>query len=156
MARERNKPRWYWDSNCFLGFLLEEPGRVETLGEILRLARRGKIEILTSAFTLTEVLALRKKSKMLEDEKGLVRSFFKNSFIKVIPLLRPQAELARDLAWKLEIEPNDCIHLAAAIAARANLFNTYDQELLSEKEVVAKNHRLVIKEPEILQGELDL
>ena len=33
-----------WDSNCFIAYLSEEPGRVEVCESILRAAERGEVE----------------------------------------------------------------------------------------------------------------
>jgi len=54
MAVERR----YWDSACFLAVLGNETGRVHVCAPILRAAAKKAfdIEIVTSAFTITEVL----------------------------------------------------------------------------------------------------
>lgn len=76
MARERR----YWDTACFLAVLNREEGRVEVCEPILRAATHRSVEIVTSAFTITEVLLpkggrpLSPAVPVLEtDDAGLIR-----------------------------------------------------------------------------------
>src|SRR3972149_8594039 len=46
----------YWDSNAFLGWLNNEKGKAEKCEGVLNAAEEGKVEIVTSAWTLTEAI----------------------------------------------------------------------------------------------------
>ena len=46
----------YWDSNAFLGWLAEEPDKIDYCRPVIKAAESGKVRILTSALTIPEVL----------------------------------------------------------------------------------------------------
>ncbi len=48
-------PRYYWDSCVFLSYVDEQAGRLQDINDLLGEARRGEIEIVTSAVSITEV-----------------------------------------------------------------------------------------------------
>lgn len=66
--------RRYWDSNCFLAWLQSEPGRDVMCQNVLALADRGQIEIVTSVFTLTEILRLRPRDALRLERRTAVES----------------------------------------------------------------------------------
>lgn len=122
----------YWDSNAFLAYFQEEEGRVDSCEAALELAEKGKILIVTSALTLTEVLALRGKKRLPPNPKmkAKVTDFFKNEYIAVQNVTREVAELSRDLVWDKGIKPKDALHVASALAAEVTIFETFDGPLI--------------------------
>ena len=48
--------RRYWDTNCFLGVLKKEADKETACRAVIREAEAGKLRIVTSALTITEVL----------------------------------------------------------------------------------------------------
>jgi predicted nucleic acid-binding protein len=122
----------YWDANAFLAYFQEEENRVDSCEAVLELAERGKVLIVTSALTLSEVLALRGKRRLPPNPKmkKKVIDFFKNEYIAVQNVTREVAELSRDLVWDDGIKPKDAIHVASAIAACVSVFETYDRPLI--------------------------
>jgi predicted nucleic acid-binding protein len=122
----------YWDANTFLAYFQEEEGRVDSCEAVLEEAEKGKILIVTSALTLSEVLALRGKKRLAPNPKmkKKVIDFFKNEYIAVQNVTREIAELSRDLVWDKGIKPKDAIHVASAIAANATICETYDVPLI--------------------------
>ena len=46
----------YWDANVFLGWLKDEADKVDYCRPVIEAANAGKIKIVTSALTITEVL----------------------------------------------------------------------------------------------------
>ena len=46
----------YWDSNAFLGWLAEEPDKIDYCRPVIEAAEAGSVRILTSALTIAEVL----------------------------------------------------------------------------------------------------
>lgn len=136
----------YWDANAFLAYFQEEEGRVDSCEAILELAESGKVLIVTSALTLSEVLALRGKKKLRPSAsmKKKVTDFFKNEYIAVQNVTREVAELSRDLVWDHGIKPKDAIHVACAIAADVTVFETYDRPLIRKGNKVTK---ITFREP---------
>jgi predicted nucleic acid-binding protein len=104
------------------------------------LAEKGKILIITSALTLSEVLALRGKKRLPPNEKmkKKVIDFFKNEYIAVQNVTREVAEVSRDLVWDHSVKPKDAIHVASAISAGVTVFETYDKPLIRKGNKVTK------------------
>lgn len=42
----------YWDSNAFLGWLAEEPDKIDYCRPVIEAAEAGKVRILTSTLTI--------------------------------------------------------------------------------------------------------
>lgn len=148
------EPR-YWDSNCFLAWLQNEADRVEKCQDVLALAERGDIVIVTSVFTLTEVLRLRPKDALSSERRSSVESLFAHRFIRTMMLTRRIAEEARDLVWDHGIDSRDSVHVASALAAKVSVLNTFDGRLIGKSGLVG-TPPLIIEEPTIMEPELDL
>ncbi len=146
--------RRYWDSDCFLGRLQEEPDKADKCGDVLTLCERGELEIVTSALTIAEVLMLRPKDALPEERRAKVEALFAKKFIHTITLTRRIAESARDLVWDHGIAPKDAGHVASAIAAKADVLNTFDRALIGKSTQAGDS--LVIEEPSVPEPELDL
>src|SRR5690349_10565859 len=107
----------YWDSDAFLGWLQEEPGKVELCRGTLERAKAGEVLIITSALTLAEVL-WQKHSPMIPKSKAeILRKFFRRTHFRVWNVSRKISESAQDLVWSHGIKPKDAIHVATTIAA---------------------------------------
>ena len=147
--------RRYWDSACFLAWLQNEAGRVEKCGDVLDLAERGKVEIVTSVFTLTEVLRLRPREALPSERRIAVEGLFNRPSIRTMMLTRRLAESARDLVWDHGVAPKDSVHVASALAARVDVLNTFDEPLIGKSGMIGAPP-LTIEEPTVAQPELDL
>ena len=75
--------RRYWDSDCFLGWLLAEEDKEDRCREVLTAAEDGKVQIVTSALTIAEVLALRGRQKIPPSDRAKVEAFFRSDYIVV-------------------------------------------------------------------------
>ncbi len=56
--------RRYWDSDAFLGWLLNEQDKAPKCEGVLKAAEAGQLQIVTSALTLTEVIRLKGKPRL--------------------------------------------------------------------------------------------
>jgi predicted nucleic acid-binding protein len=121
--------RRYWDSDCFLGWLLAEPDKEEKCRVVLEAAEQGKLVIVSSALTIAEVLALRGRPRIRDDRRALVEGFFRNEYIIIRNLTRRVAERARAMVWDHGVAPKDAVHVATALDASLVLLNTFDQDL---------------------------
>ncbi len=146
--------RRYWDSACFLAWLQGEEGRVDRCDAVLSLAERGRIEIVTSVFTLTEVLRLRPRDALPGERRAAVESLFNRPAIRTMMLTRRLAEAARELVWDQGVSPKDAVHVASALAARVDVLNTFDNLLIGKSGQLG-NPPLVIEEPTVDEPELD-
>lgn len=154
MATPRAEAR-YWDSDCFLGWLLGEADKVDGCRQVLAAAAEGRVMIYTSTLTIAEVLHLKGRPRIAADERQAVERFFDHRYIVPVPLVREIAELARDLVWDQGIAPKDAVHVASAISTRLELLNTFDHGLLGKNGLEVASRTLAIEKPAI-EGELPL
>lgn len=122
----------YWDANTFLGWLMEEPERVDSCQAVIRAAEEGKTVLVTSALTIAEVLWVRGEPRVPPDRAERVQRFFEHEFILVNDLDRHLAEQARLLVWNHDIKPRDAIHVATAIDAQVDRLETFDEGLIKK------------------------
>lgn len=147
--------RRYWDSDCFLGWLQAEDGKIDPCRQVLGLAANGGVEIITSALTIAEVLHLRGHQPIPADKRQQVIDFFKLSYIIPMSITRRIAEDSRDLVWDHGIDPKDALHVATAIKAKVDVFNTFDRPLI-DKSLKVGSPKLLIEAPKVAQGALGL
>ena len=147
--------RRYWDSNCFLAWLQDEEERAGKCQNVLALAERGDVEIVTSVLTITEVLRLRPKDALPSERRTSVEALFNRPSIRTMMLTRRLAESARDVVWDHKIHPKDSIHVASALAAKVAVLNTFDRRLIRKSGKIGAP-TLIIEEPTVIQAELDL
>jgi predicted nucleic acid-binding protein len=122
--------RGYWDSNAFVGWLNAESGKVEQCEGVLEAAETGKIEIVTSAWTLTEVIKKKGEKPIPKVSEDRIRAFFENPWILIREVDRFVAERARDLIWAHGLTGPDAVHLASAFHLGLTVMDTYDDELI--------------------------
>lgn len=109
--------RYYWNSSVFCSFLNEEPDRFQVVEDLLKEARSGNIEIVTSSFTTVEVLKLKGSAPITDEMEKEVVTFFEFPFIKLYDANRNVCELARQFVWKHGLAPKDAVHMATASLA---------------------------------------
>ncbi|WP_413873549.1 type II toxin-antitoxin system VapC family toxin [Albidovulum sp.] len=144
----------YWDSDCFLGHLQAEAGKVAKCAGVLQRAERGDVLIVTSALTLAEVLWMRNAPRLPKDKALMVRRFFRRSTIRVYNVSRKISESAQDLVWGHGIKPKDAIHVATALHLGVDALETFDVELINMSGTVG-TPLLLIREPQAAaQGSL--
>jgi predicted nucleic acid-binding protein len=137
----------YWDSDAFLGWLQEEPGKVEKCEGTLQRAKAGEVLIVTSTLTITEVLWMRGGPKVSRDKADKLRRFFRRSYIRVRNVTRSIAESAQDLVWDNGIRPKDAIHVATALDAGTPVLETFDDGLIGKSQTVG-DPPLTIRTPQ--------
>ena len=148
--------RVYWDSDCFLGWLLEEADKVDLCEEVLIDAQDGRLQIVTSALTIAEVLALRYQPKIPADRRQVVEAFFRNDYILVRTLTRRTAESAREFVWSHDVKPKDAVHIATALEAKLPMLHTFDGGLHGKSGKVGGAPLLQIKKPHVISPRLPL
>lgn len=136
----------YWDSDCFLGWLQEEPDKVEPCHQVLSSAEDGQLVIVTSALTIAEVLALRGKLKIPASRRERVEAFFRQEYIAVRNISRRVAESARTYVWDYGVSPKDALHVATAVDAGLTLLNTFDTDLIKKSGQIG-SPALIIEKP---------
>lgn len=148
----------YWDSNCFLAYLKgEEHGRDAIMG-ILQAVERGEAKLVTSAFTMVEVVKL--KAKGAEGpyyidgsrKEDLERCFSPENGVLLINVDPLTAAMARQAVWDYNVDPKDTIHVGSAlqfIKTGMNdndefVFQTFDKKFLKR---MSGFKEFIIEEP---------
>lgn len=113
----------YWDSSVFVSYFKqdEEPHRHKIVRDILNDAISGGEIIVTSSFTLVEVLKLKGEMPINEEEEEKLIQFFEFPFIRLVNVDREVSELARQFVWKHGFKPKDAVHVATAVIAGYSL-----------------------------------
>lgn len=116
----------YWDSDCFVGYLNEEADKIEYCRPVIRACEQGKLTLVTSSLTLTEVIKLQSRTAITPEKAARISIFFESSYIKVRQLDRRTAERARDLIWFENVDVKDAVHLATALISEVAQLDTFD------------------------------
>ncbi len=115
MAKKRT---YYWDSGVIIPFFNAsfEPERAKIAKELLLEAERGNLEIITSTFTLVEVIKLDRDRRLKPEQEAKIVAFFEKPYIHLVAADRLICESARHLIWKFSaLDPKDSVHLASAL-----------------------------------------
>jgi predicted nucleic acid-binding protein len=113
----------------------------------------GKVELVTSALTIAEVLWVRcepdqVRNLISRDEEDRIRALFDQDDavrFMLVEVSRTTARRARDLVWDYGIKPKDAIHVAAALEAHCPVMHTNDAGLWNKH--VGGTPALVIPAP---------
>lgn len=120
--------RIYWDTMLFVYWFEDNPefaGRVE---EIYSKMRQRKDKLLTSAFTLGEILV--GSCRRGQADEGLkIRQLFESFEVELIPFSAETAERYGQIRGSSRVSAADAIHLASAGHAGVDLFLTNGREL---------------------------
>ena len=126
----------YWDSSVWIALVAGEVvggvNRAEIAQHILEDAEQGKVTILTSAFTLAEVLKKKGRPVLAVAAEETIRSYFEHSFIRIVVLDRVIGELAASVARQHNLSPPDAIHVASALTWKADVLHTWDDGLVKK------------------------
>lgn len=133
---KKNKTQiFYWDSSVFVALLNDEPGRGENLEQIIDEAEAGEVYIVTSSFTLVEVIKYKGSIPIKIAAQKTVTEFFRKDYFRFVDATRKITEAARDLIWASpSLNPKDAVHLASAIEfarkERLDCIHSYDTDFL--------------------------
>ncbi len=125
--------------------------RVERCRHVIDLAKRGKAELWTSAFTLAEVWKKKcdGESSGIEEEKDReFEDFIEAEFIKKIEVNVDVGNLARRLlrCHSGLGKPQDAIHVASCLLENLDELHTFDgSDLLTFNGVLPRRDRIKLK-----------
>ncbi len=150
------KRRIYWDTSIFLCFLnRDEVERGKICEDVLQHAAMEEVLILTSTYTLVEVIRPKRQSlpasqrltpKQIETIKGM----FRWPFIQTIELDDRVALYASDLARDHGLLPADSVHAASAILWKAEVLQAWDRDFSSI------SHLIPVEQPQLISKQLKL
>ena len=138
----KSAKRVCWDACAWIALIQDEEIRDEKTGQlienrgamcraVIELAKKGKIEIVTSALSLAEVC---KNRNIKDDDPSKIAAFFEHEFVLLSNLDRTVGERARVLMMSglSGLKPADACHLAtAAVAPNVSELHTFDGDLLN-------------------------
>lgn len=128
---------------------MDEPDKVALCKGTVAAAENGKVMIVTSAITLTEVIKLKGRPRLLKAEEDKIADYFKHSYISIRNVDRFVAEYARRLMWRRSgLWPKDSIHVATAILNKVAVMHTFD-DLLLKLDNKFGSPKLRIRKPDI-------
>jgi predicted nucleic acid-binding protein len=154
--------RIYWDSCVPLSYVNGTPDRTPVIDELLRHARRGEVELITSVLSITEVAFAASEQAdgdLSEEVEDRIDSLWTpDSPIELVEFHDLIARDARGLIrrgvqqkWG-KLKPPDAIHLATANRVGVDRFHTYDDRLLRWDGVLG----FPVTRPEVAQGTFEL
>ena len=123
--------RIYWDSMLFIYWLEDNPLFAKRVAAVHTRMRERRDELITSAFTLGEVLAGAYR-KGAAQQADAVRGFLLSLLSEVVPFTAETADHYARIRGKLGIASPDAIHLACAAQAGTDLFLTNDTALVGK------------------------
>ena len=88
----------YWDSACFLAVMKNEP-ESDLCAGVIQAAEQGKIIIVTSTWTLTEVIRITGRKPMTKADDNKIRRFFQRDYITLQQLTQEIGHMSRRLVW---------------------------------------------------------
>jgi predicted nucleic acid-binding protein len=117
------------DTVIFIYFIEEHPQFLQVIEPLFRDVDRGRIELITSALTLLEVLVVpyRRGDQLLASryESILTRS----RGVRIADISRDYLRAAAQLRAKTGVKTPDSLQLIAALAAGCTVFLTNDRKL---------------------------
>lgn len=133
-------PRIYWDANCFLSFINQDPRWLPTLEVLIDDARtRGAIRIVTSVLSIAEVaFAAAEKRKQALDarEEARIEHLWRSRGIALVEVNEKVARLARDIRREDILTGRtgrrrtpDIVHLATARFVAVQDMHTTEPDL---------------------------
>lgn len=121
----------YWDSSAFLAFFKEEEGRFQRCKAVLEAAEKGKVRIITSTLSFSEVVYVNGKQQLTEEIEERLRAFFEHEYIVPVDLNRSVSEYARELLWRhTHLRPYDANHLSTACHAGCTIVDAFDNDFI--------------------------
>jgi predicted nucleic acid-binding protein len=121
--------RVYWDSMMFIYMLEGNPIFGPLVLEILDEMDRRRDTLCTSIFCIGEVLTGPRKFNSMAGI-AQVKQYFASDVVDVLPFTIETADRFSLIRATTAARPADAIHLAAASAAKADVFFTNDDRLL--------------------------
>jgi predicted nucleic acid-binding protein len=126
-------PTVYWDSCIWIALINQEQGRFRQIQGVLDRARAGKVQIVTSTFTLAEVVKRRcgdQSFAMPEGDDDLFAELLKQDYVVLAAVDWDIGTRARALFREFNDrglkKPQDAVHLATAVVENVDELHTFD------------------------------
>lgn len=119
------------DTASFIYFIEEHRQLLPVVAPLFRAADQGRLEIVSSALTLFEVLVVpyRAGNRLLAEQYEALLT--RSRGIRLIELTRDQLRAAAQLRAATNVSTPDALQLVAALGSRCTVFVTNDRRLPS-------------------------
>jgi predicted nucleic acid-binding protein len=136
--RKKKPIVYYWDSCCFIDLLSRTLGRIEDLETIRDAAEKGQARLVTSSFTLAEVIKTcgEGQPELSKDDEELITDLFTEPYVKVRAVDVEVARIAREVHRIGNTKPADSVHIATALLMKAHELHTYDDKDMRNRDGV--------------------
>jgi predicted nucleic acid-binding protein len=144
-------PKIYWDTSVWIAWNRNQHNAKKFCTQMLREAEIGNYEIILSTLAIAEFAPTKK-----EQDDAIFEQYLRRPSFLVVSLIRPIAEIARDLTRKFGgqgLRGADASHLATAIYSRSQYLFSYDNHLLGISDKISE---LKICEPEWPGGQFKI
>jgi len=119
------------DTAIFIYFIEEDARYISAIEPMFEAADAGKIEIVTSALTLLEVLVVPYRAGNIGLAERYEAVLTRGRGIRMVDLSRDHLRKAAQLRASTGVATPDALQLAAALGARCSTFVTNDRRLPS-------------------------
>lgn len=140
----------YWDTCNFISILKRDDPHYKKCIETIQEAEEERIKIVTSAITLAGVVKIggkRQPAFLESDESKLIETFFKNEYIIFRDFDRKTAEMSREISWRYKLKGFDAMHVATAIRAKVDFFETTDAFIIKKMSNQLNDPTIIFREP---------
>jgi predicted nucleic acid-binding protein len=117
------------DTVAFIYWIEESEAYVELLASVFSAADEGRIELISSALTLLEVLVLPFRTGNLALASQYEALLTRSRQIRLVEIDRAQLRAAAQLRAVHQVRTPDALQLAAALSTRCTAFVTNDRRL---------------------------
>ncbi len=117
------------DTAVFIYFIEEHPRHLRTVEPIFEAIAAGRVEAVTSALTLLEVLVVPYRAADIDLAERYEALLTRSRGLRMIDIDRANLRLAAQLRGRLGVKTPDGLQLAAALARRCTAFVTGDRRL---------------------------
>ena len=130
-------PRRYWASNCFLGWLKDEPDKVDACRAVLNRAEAGVAMIKALSLTLAEVIKVKKGTPITKRGRSTGTRLLQEQ-LHPGAHARPQTSRrsSGSRSWNYNIDPKDAVHVATALRSNVVRLDTFDEPLISKVKTI--------------------
>ena len=148
----------YWDTSIFLCFLnKDEQTRRHICEDILQHAAMDRVHILTSTYTIVEVIRQKRKAvptarPLTPEEVAKIKQMFRWPFITTIELDERTAHYASDLAREHNLAPADAVQAASAILWSAEVLQAWDRDFSSVSQHIAVEQPSFLSAQQTFEG----
>ncbi len=125
----------YLDSNIFIYAFSDDQQFGKLARQLLSAVKDGEKKACTSSITFNEGMHVLRKITTFEDSVTFGEHFLGMENLRILELNSTILYGSLELIKKYRLRPSDAIHIATALAARADTFYTQDSDLKKIKEI---------------------